>query len=56
MKLNFEGLLMQKLNIPMDRAQRLDQKNMDHSSSYLMFIRGIIVIKMSKWLIFCIFC
>ena len=48
MKLNFEGLLMQKLNIPMDRAQRLDQKNRDHSSIYLMFIRGIIVIKMSK--------
>ena len=27
MELNFEGLQMQKWNIPTDRAQRLDEKN-----------------------------
>ena len=27
MELNFEGLEMQKWNIPMDRARRVDEKN-----------------------------
>ena len=27
MELNFEGIQMQKLNIPTDRAQRVDGKN-----------------------------
>ena len=26
-ELNFDGLIMQKLNIPMDRAQRVHEKN-----------------------------
>ena len=31
--LNFEGLELQKWNIPTDRAQRLDEKNGGHSFS-----------------------
>ena len=34
MELNFEGLGMQKLNIPTDRAQRVDQKKWGHFSNY----------------------
>ena len=33
MELNFEGLEMQKWNIPKDKAQRVDEKNVDHLSS-----------------------
>ena len=44
---NFEGLEIHKLNIPMDRAQKVDQKN---GVIYLviMVTRRITVIKMSK--------
>ena len=34
MELNSEGLEMQKLNIPMDRAQRVDEKNGVYLFSY----------------------
>ena len=49
--LNFEGLEMQKLNISTDRAQRLDEKNWV-ICLVVMFTPGIIVIKMSKMVIF----
>ena len=34
MELNFEGLEMQKLNIPMDRSQRADEKKDGYLLSY----------------------
>ena len=45
-ELNFDGLKMQKWNIPMDRAQRVDEKN--GVICLVMFTPGFIVIKMSK--------
>ena len=49
-KLNFEGLKMQKWNIPPDRAERVNEKN---SVIFLVImvapgVKVIIVIKMSK--------
>ena len=44
--MNFDGLKMQKGNIPMDRAQRVDEKN--GVICLVMFTPGVIVIKMSK--------
>ena len=55
MELNFEGLEMQKRNIPTDRAQRVDEKNgvicLD-----IIFTPGVMVIKISKMAHFCAFC
>ena len=47
MKLNFEGPEMQKLNIPTDKTQRVDQKN-GVICLVIMFTSGVMVIKMSK--------
>ena len=47
MKLDFEGLKMQKLNIPTARAQRVDEENR-YICLFLMFTPGFMVIKMSK--------
>ena len=44
---NFEGLEILKLNIPTDRAQRVDQKN-EFICLVIMFTFGVMVIKMSK--------
>ena len=54
MELNFEFLEMQKWNIPTDRAERVDKNNV--SCLGIMFTPRVMVSKMSKWLIFCIFC
>ena len=55
MKLNFEGLEMQKWNIPTDRAQRADGKN-----GVICLVSCLLPklwsLKCQKWLIFCIFC
>ena len=53
MELNSEGLGMQKLNIPTDRAQRVDQKN---GVIFLIIILTprFTVIKMSKMAHFCL--
>ena len=47
MKPNFEGLEMQKWNIPKDRAQRVDEKK-KVICLVNMFSRRVIVIRMSK--------
>ena len=47
MKLNFEGLEMQKWNIPTDRAQRVDGKN-GVFCVVIMFTSQVMVIKKSK--------
>ena len=47
MELNFEGLEMQKWNIPTDRAQRVDGKN-GVICLVIMFTPQVMVIKMSK--------
>ena len=54
MELNFEGLEMQKGNIPTNRARRVEGKN---GVIWLvtMFIPGVVVIKMSKMPIFLYF-
>ena len=46
MELNFEGLEMQKWNIPTDRAERWDGKN--GVICLVMFTPKVMVIKMSK--------
>ena len=51
MELNFEGLEMQKWNIPTDRTQKADEKN-GVICLVIMFTPRVMVIKMSKWLIF----
>ena len=55
MELNFEGLEMQKWNIPTDRAQRADGKN-----GVICLVSCLLPklwsLKCQKWLIFCIFC
>ena len=51
-KLNFEGLEMQKLNIPTDRAWRADEKN--GINLVIMVISRVMIIKMSRMDIFCI--
>ena len=47
MKLNFEGLEMQKWNKPTDRAQKVDKKN-EVICLVIIFNSRIMVIKMSK--------
>ena len=47
MELNFEGLEMQKWNIPSDRAQRIDEKN-GVICLVILFRPGVMVIKISK--------
>ena len=47
MELNLEGLEMQKLNIPMDRAQRLDKEN-EIFCPVFMFAPRVMVNKMLK--------
>ena len=47
MKLNSEGLEMQKLNISTDRAQRLDEKNRI-IGLIIKFIPRVIFINISK--------
>ena len=47
MELNLEGLEMQKLNMPTDRAQSLDTKN-GVICLVIMFTPRVMVIKMSK--------
>ena len=54
MELNFDGLEMQKWNIPMDIVQRVDEKN-GVIWLFIMFTLWVIVIKMSK-MTFCILC
>ena len=46
-ELNFEDLEMQKWNIPMDRSQKVDEKN-DVICLVFVFIPGVMVIKMSR--------
>ena len=47
MELNFEGLEIQKWNMPTDRAQRVDDKN-GVICLVIMYTPGVMVIKMSK--------
>ena len=47
MKLNFEGLQMQKLNIPIDRVQKVRKEN-GFICLVIMFTPAVTVIKMSK--------
>ena len=47
MELNFDGLEMQKWNIPMDIVQSVDEKN-GVIWLFIMFTLWVIVIKMSK--------
>ena len=47
MEPNFEGLEMQKRNIPMDVAQRVDEKN-EVICLVIMFTPQVMVIEMSK--------
>ena len=53
-KLNFQGLEMQKVNIKMDRAQRGDEENRV-ICLVIMFTSTVIVTKMSK-MADCFFC
>ena len=46
-KLNFEGLEMQKRNVPMDRAQRADENN-GFICLVVMVISRVMIIKMSR--------
>ena len=55
MELNFEGLEMQKLNILADRVEGVDKKN-GFICLVISLSSTVMVIKMSQWLIFCIFC
>ena len=45
--MDFEGLGMQKLNIPMDRAQRVDEKN-GVICLVIMFTPRVMLFKMSN--------
>ena len=47
MELNFEGLKMQKWDVPIDRTQRVDKKR-GIISLFIMFTPRVMVIKMSK--------
>ena len=47
MELNFKGPEMQKLDIPTDRAQRLDEKNRIICLA-IVFTPGVMVTGMSK--------
>ena len=53
-KLNYDGLKMEKWNISIDRAQRVDEKN--GVICLIMFTPGVMVINISKMFNFCIFC
>ena len=55
LKLNFEGLGMERLNKPMGSAQRVDEKKW-FICLVIMFSSRVMVIKMSKMSLFCIFC
>ena len=55
MELNFEGLEMQKLNILTDRVEGVDEKN-GFICLVISLSSTVMAIKMSQWLIFCIFC
>ena len=46
-EVNFEGLEMQNWNIPTDRVQREDEKNVI-ICLVIMFTYGVMIIKMSK--------
>ena len=54
MEFNFEGLEMQKWNIPVDRSQREDEK-ISVTCLVIMFTRGVMVFKMSKMALFSTF-
>ena len=54
MELNFEGLKMEKLNIPMDKSQRVDEKNWV-ICLVIMFTSGFMVMKMSQMVHFLYF-
>ena len=47
LKLDFEGLGMQRWNKPMDRAQRVDEKNV-LICLVIMFTSTVMVLKMSN--------
>ena len=48
-KLNLERLETQNQNVPMDRAERVDEKNRAHlSSSYHVYSLRVMAIKVSK--------
>ena len=53
-KLNFDGLEMQKCNIPTDRAQRAEEKN-GVICLVIMVISRVMIIKMSIMSIQCLF-
>ena len=54
MKLNFEGLQMQKSNIPKDTAQKINEKN-GVSFVYFSYLPPeLLSFKMSKMVLFCI--
>ena len=54
MELNFKGLEIQKWNIPTERAQRLDEKNVA-LCLVVMFTPRVMVVKMSKLAYFLFF-
>ena len=54
-ELNFEGLEMQKWNIPTDRAHRVDEK-IGVTCLLSMFTSAVIATEMLKMAHFCIFC
>ena len=54
MKLNFEGLEMQKWNIPKDTAQRINEKNGVSSVYFSYLLPELSSFKMSKMALFCI--
>ena len=51
-ELNFESLKRQKWNTPMDRAQRVDEKNWGNLSSFVTFLPELSSLKWQKRLIF----
>ena len=55
MELNFEDLKMLKWNMPTDRAQKVDWKK-GVICLVILFTTKIIVIKMSKMTLICVFC
>ena len=55
LELNFEDLEMKNWNIPMDKTQRVDEKN-GVNCLVIIFTSRVMVMKMSKMVHFCIFC
>ena len=55
LELNFEDLEMKNWNIPMDKTQRVDEKN-GVNCLVIIFTPRVMVMKMSKMVHFCIFC